>query len=205
MASSKLPLFLSISISLLVFRIAVARSYSPLAVRDSNCCLQCKNYGCLVNRGVLTSQTPCDPQGKRGKATWMFCSETGCGGSCGRCTCEKMSWIQRKAVNHDIDTNALFYAYKYNEKTRNKASCKNCGRVDIGRFGLSCKQRDEKCKHRGECCGHGVYGCYNIRWGPKRCRTCYARDKKCDNSDQCCRGLTCRSVRWGPKRCRPYA
>lgn len=57
---SEASVFLEICIGISV--LDIAHGVYPIQA-ISNCCLQCSNHGFLVNKGSLTNESPCDPEG----------------------------------------------------------------------------------------------------------------------------------------------
>lgn len=121
---------ISLLITLLAARTEGNTCYLPNPNHQSNCCAQCKAYGCIVNAGKVDSNTPCNPNAPWPIATWMYCDSYACGGGCGNCRCERMNLAQWSAVYTDLKSDSLFYAFKKIDLTITHTKCNDCGNKD---------------------------------------------------------------------------
>eukprot|EP00177_Eucheuma_denticulatum_P006245 GFKZ01011388.1.p1 GENE.GFKZ01011388.1~~GFKZ01011388.1.p1 ORF type:complete len:282 (-),score=3.95 GFKZ01011388.1:559-1404(-) len=105
--------------------VAARASYIPKPPPESDFCIRCRQFGCVVNGGRITQRTPCNPNDPY-NPTWLFCEGTGGDDSCGSCHCRKLSALQKRVVQHDLSRGVLFYALHENESLPPLTRCNEC-------------------------------------------------------------------------------
>ena len=148
----------------------------------SNCCARsgCRRYGCQVNNGIVGPNTPCDPEGRNGPRTWVYCEGRGCTSAqrCGCCQCKPITGQDLTAVQTDLFFNALYFAFD-EDPAPGSLACSLCGNFN----------RPPDLTVTVDCNDYIPVG----------------SGRPCNRNLQCCGGERCQSVRIGgniEKRCR---
>jgi len=160
-----------------------APCYKPVKYQKSGCCEQatCQTFGCLVNKGVLDRNTPCDPTGGyTGTPSWVFCADNGCKDShtCSNCWCGELGSDHLALVAYDLSHHTLYYAFttEWLVTAAGCVDCFNAGDIDAFKEFMEKQLQPDKCLPHFDGKAHNGMRC--------------ASDNDC-KSGRCSKGFSC--------------